>query len=129
MRGPAQLAGEAIRLDAASCPVQSLRGSIHEQQHRRMQLRLPASICCKACSRGPQVGGFTMMRTEDLKRVAPVWIKYSEDVRADPDAWNTSGDSYTKVTASCWAQRPQPAMCWVATGAVTEARPGFAGAW
>ena len=37
------------------------------------------------------------MRTEDLKRVNPLWIKYSEDVRADPDAWNTSGDAYTKV--------------------------------
>ena len=25
------------------------------------------------------------MRTEDLKRVLPLWIKYTEDVRADPD--------------------------------------------
>lgn len=30
-----------------------------------------------------QVGGFTMMHREDLRRVAPYWIKYSEDVRAD----------------------------------------------
>ncbi len=25
------------------------------------------------------------MRTEDLRRVLPLWIKYTEDVRADPD--------------------------------------------
>ncbi|CAL8464472.1 g4007 [Coccomyxa elongata] len=46
--------------------------------------------------RGDQVGGFTIMRTEDLKVVLPLWIKYTEDVRADRDAWNTSGDAYTK---------------------------------
>lgn len=44
-----------------------------------------------------QVGGFTMMRRSDLERVGPLWIKYSEDVRADPDAWQTSGDQYVKV--------------------------------
>ena len=44
-----------------------------------------------------QVGGFTMMRRSDLERVTPLWIKYSEDVRADPDAWQTSGDQYVKV--------------------------------
>ena len=49
-----------------------------------------------------------MMRTQDLKRVAPLWIKYSEDVRADPDAWNTSGDSYTKVRElHLWHSMPQ----------------------
>ncbi|EIE19229.1 hypothetical protein COCSUDRAFT_8175, partial [Coccomyxa subellipsoidea C-169] len=35
--------------------------------------------------RGDQVGGFTMMRTEDLRKVLPLWIKYTEDVRADPE--------------------------------------------
>ena len=35
--------------------------------------------------RSDQVGGFTMMHTEDLRRVAPLWLKYTEDVRADPD--------------------------------------------
>ncbi|CAL5224706.1 g7434 [Coccomyxa viridis] len=45
--------------------------------------------------RGDQVGGFTIFRNEDLGSVLPMWIKYTEDVREDPDAWNTSGDSYT----------------------------------
>lgn len=45
--------------------------------------------------RGDQVGGFTMMYTEDLRRVAPLWLKYTEDVRADPDAWELTGDAYS----------------------------------
>lgn len=32
-----------------------------------------------------QVGGFILMHKEDLKRMAPLWLKYSEDVRFDPD--------------------------------------------
>ena len=37
--------------------------------------------------RGDQVGGYTLMHTADLKRVAPGWVRFSEDVRADPDVW------------------------------------------
>lgn len=32
-----------------------------------------------------QVGGFIMMHQQDLRRMAPLWLKYSEDVRFDPD--------------------------------------------
>ena len=32
-----------------------------------------------------QVGGFILMEKSDLKRMSPLWLKYSEDVRADPD--------------------------------------------
>ena len=35
--------------------------------------------------RGDMVGGFTLMHREDLRRVAPHWLKYTEDVRFDPD--------------------------------------------
>ena len=35
--------------------------------------------------RGDQVGGYTLMHTADLRRVAPKWVSFSEDVRADPD--------------------------------------------
>ena len=35
--------------------------------------------------RSDQVGGFTLMNTKDLRRVAPLWLKFTEDVRADPD--------------------------------------------
>ncbi|KAL4451469.1 hypothetical protein ABPG75_007131 [Micractinium tetrahymenae] len=52
--------------------------------------------------RGDQVGGFTMMHWEDLRRVAPWWIKYSEDVRADKLAWNQTGDVYAVEGESVW---------------------------
>lgn len=44
--------------------------------------------------RGDQVGGFFFMHRDDLKRMAPLWLKYTEDVRADPEAWRLSGDVY-----------------------------------
>ena len=31
------------------------------------------------------MGGFILMEKSDLKRMSPLWLKYSEDVRADPD--------------------------------------------
>lgn len=37
-----------------------------------------------ACA-GLQVGGFFYMHREDLKRVAPLWLQYTEDVREDPE--------------------------------------------
>ena len=45
---------------------------------------------------GVQVGGFAVMRTEDLQRVAPLWLNYSEAVREDPEAWRFSGDIFAK---------------------------------
>lgn len=34
--------------------------------------------------RGDMAGGFTLMHREDMRRVAPLWLKYTEDVRQDP---------------------------------------------
>ena len=31
------------------------------------------------------MGGFILMELSDLRRMSPLWLKYSEDVRADPD--------------------------------------------
>lgn len=47
--------------------------------------------------KGDQVGGFTMMESSDLRKVAPLWLKYTEDVREDPDAWKLTGDQYSKT--------------------------------
>ncbi len=41
--------------------------------------------------RGDQVGGFTLMLKDDLRRMAPLWLKYTEEVRADPDVGVGSG--------------------------------------
>jgi hypothetical protein len=32
-----------------------------------------------------QVGGFILMELSDLRKMSPLWLKYSEDVRFDPD--------------------------------------------
>ena len=32
-----------------------------------------------------QVSGWFVMTTPDVKRMAPLWLKYSEDVRMDPE--------------------------------------------
>ena len=37
-----------------------------------------------------------MMRTEDLKRVAPLWLNFSEEVREDMEAWRFAGDIFAK---------------------------------
>lgn len=34
--------------------------------------------------RGDQVGGFTLMNTKDLERVAPMWLSFTTAVRNDP---------------------------------------------
>ena len=35
--------------------------------------------------RADRVGGFYLIHRDDLKRVAPLWLKFTEDVRADPE--------------------------------------------
>ena len=32
-----------------------------------------------------QVGGWVYMHRDDLSRVAPLWLQYTEDVREDPE--------------------------------------------
>lgn len=44
--------------------------------------------------RGDQVGGFFFIHRDDLKRMSTLWLKYTEDVRADPMAYKYSGDVY-----------------------------------
>ncbi len=45
--------------------------------------------------RGDMVGGFFFLHRDDLKALSHGWLKYTEDVRADPEAWHLSGDSYS----------------------------------
>ena len=44
--------------------------------------------------RGDQVGGFFFVHRDDLKRMSPLWLKYTEDVRFDDMAYKYSGDVY-----------------------------------
>jgi len=44
--------------------------------------------------RADQVGGFFFIHRDDLKRMSKLWLKYTEDVRNDTEAYRLSGDVY-----------------------------------
>ncbi|WIA09314.1 hypothetical protein OEZ85_008721 [Tetradesmus obliquus] len=46
--------------------------------------------------RSDRVGGFFFVHRDDLKAMSHLWLKYTEDVRADPEAWRLTGDVYSK---------------------------------
>ena len=52
--------------------------------------------------RADRAGSFFFIRTKDLLEVAPLWLKYTEDVRNDPNAWNLTGDAYVKPGGRAW---------------------------
>jgi hypothetical protein len=41
--------------------------------------------------RADRIGGFYLIHRDDLRKVAPLWLKYAEDVRADPEVRRGSG--------------------------------------
>jgi hypothetical protein len=43
--------------------------------------------------RADRIGGFYLIHRDDLKTVAPLWLKYAEDVRADPEVRGDFGES------------------------------------
>ena len=48
----------------------------------------------KNVEKAQQVGGFSVMHIEDLRQVAPLWLKWTEEVRADPESWGNTGDIF-----------------------------------
>ena len=48
----------------------------------------------KNVEKAQQVGGFSVMHLEDLKQVAPLWLKWTEEVRNDPESWGNTGDIF-----------------------------------
>jgi hypothetical protein len=42
----------------------------------------PCHVCLNTTS---QVGGFFFIHRDDLKRMSKLWLKYTEDVRADKE--------------------------------------------
>lgn len=49
-----------------------------------------------------EVGCFLFIRQKDLKKLAPLWLQYSEDVRENRRAWNLTGDTGTKEGGKPW---------------------------
>lgn len=54
--------------------------------------------------RGDQVGGFTLMNTKDLERVAPLWLSFTTAVRNDPtvSAHTTLPQQRWVLACVCW---------------------------
>ncbi|KAK9813259.1 hypothetical protein WJX72_011566 [[Myrmecia] bisecta] len=53
--------------------------------------------------RSDQVSAIILMQREDLRRLVPLWLHYSEAVREDPMAWNETNDEYaTKPGMKPW---------------------------
>lgn len=46
--------------------------------------------------RGDMASGVVLMHRDDLKRVAPLWLHYSETVRDDPLGYKETGDEYAR---------------------------------
>ena len=52
--------------------------------------------------RGDQVGGFTLMSTKDLEKVAPMWLSFTTAVRNDPTvSFRHPIDGYTYTRHMC----------------------------
>ena len=49
-----------------------------------------------------QCGGFVIYHREDLERVAPLWYKYTDVMRHDPDSWHDTGDAYCDGKHAPW---------------------------
>ena len=64
-----------------------------------------------------KVGGWVVMATSDMRRVAPKWLEFTEKVReyGNP-AWNMTGDAYVSIA------NPKP---WISEmyGACTRTLP------
>ena len=41
-----------------------------------------------------QVGGFVVMHADDLRKVAPLWLSFTEEVRQDSGNWAHTGDIF-----------------------------------
>lgn len=64
-----------------------LKGTLPEN-HMGVKARVPN------VEKAQQVGGFTVMHREDLTRLAPRWLYWTEQVRLDPDSWANTGDIF-----------------------------------
>jgi hypothetical protein len=63
------------------------------------------------------VGGYTLMHREDLRRVAPLWLQYTEAVRFDPDVSPVVG-----VKVCVWKEGRVPAGCLLRCAACAGGR-------
>ena len=61
---------------------------VFKQNYMKVKERVPN------VENAQQVGGFTVMHREDLEKVAPRWLYWTEEVRGDPESWGNTGDIF-----------------------------------
>jgi hypothetical protein len=61
---------------------------IFKENYMKIKERVPN------VEKAQQVGGFTVMHREDLEKVAPRWLYWTEEVRQDPQSWGNTGDIF-----------------------------------
>ena len=61
---------------------------VFKQNYMKVKERVPN------VEKAQQVGGFTVMHREDLQKVAPRWLYWTEEVRQDPESWGNTGDIF-----------------------------------
>ena len=62
----------------------------HPENHMGVKLRVPH------VEKTQKVGGFTVIHKDDLTKLAPRWLYWTEEVRNDPDSWANTGDIYNQ---------------------------------
>ena len=63
------------------------------------------------------------MHVDDLRRVAPLWLKYTEDVRFDPDVRQSRGGRDMGAAGARWAHAGLPSALSLPPLCVAVARP------
>lgn len=147
----AQWAGKMLHQFAALSSTQELMRGQQSGSPTGRALRCAVLRAGRVGRRGDMAGGFTLMEREDLRRVAPLWLKYTEDVREDPavrgdlwvcvgGVWGGEGGGFAcgggggqlqkvgRVACQCTAavrsrERPQAAPC--CRQAAGPARPAW----
>lgn len=71
-----------------------LRGVVNDLAMRHVSNIAPRNdtLAGPVGRRGDQVGGPYFMLMDDLRRVAPLWLSATEEMRQDHEAWKDSGD-------------------------------------
>ncbi|EFN52293.1 hypothetical protein CHLNCDRAFT_58899 [Chlorella variabilis] len=71
-----------------------LHGTHNELAERHLADVAPRQdeLAGPAGRRADMVGGAYLAHREDMRRIAPLWLKYTENVRDDPRAWELAGE-------------------------------------
>lgn len=106
LAGPKGRRGDQVLGPARVVCVWTHKGAQWPRQDETAALQYIASVIEQLMKGYLQVGGFILMHKTDLKRMAPLWLKYSEDVRFDPDVGRALPCVCTVLAVHRWSLLP-----------------------